>query len=871
MNDVNLLREAIHGMQDPDPQKREYSVEFCEKFKNPQNFSFDVFYELSKPESDLGERIFAYNTLITNIKDNWLSLSPDARLKILTCFPFNHTIDMQNDKVLPTIARAAAVYLAYQAPIEIINDFFQKQSESNPRFALYTFNEYVSFVFSKDFPRSRSDIFRSFNDGLLVKVMGLILFKPLTECDEDSPEFAFYMYYLSEIHQNAAPIIEKNLEDPFILSVYNDLCTIVWTTECNTLISVFETILERDKVPDQIISNLIDTLPRLIESNENLFVFDAALDKDSYYNILQNFHIKLRLLLALVPKAKSMHYFNLLSSTIDLLESIFPSIVLESSSAVLQFLKQHMSSTEFKEQYLDMRKRIVNICMAQLIFPVKELPGAQIDETSFQQVNSQLQEIIRLIIDNYDYNVIVLDFFDLLINEMGRTESFTWLMKIISLVINPDRKSTFGKLAVSCSIDLLSSLNSFESSTQSKVCNFLTKLIPVLDFSDFSANDFFQELIDLLMEAKPIALEPFSQYITQFASSFSNVKIPIEKLKSVPQKLPVYTVCNRLLVKYGETGHQFNKELDKVIQELEWLTNQFKPKDKPLKRLSTDIVKKIPIITEFPSNEWANLDHIQVQKICSLLIASSNVFVRISDESDSESVLNQIISAFIVLSPAILKMATVTPDNFIKFFPNMASPTVYKPFAVLWLKKLAYPLLTILYKVDNSIVSARATSLSKRYLNILTELRNNPKIKQMYPSAANDEKKIANTLCDICDMLPQQLVIEILQECMTFADLSVFTSVSNAITKQDFLVLKQLWPIIITKKDQTYIDKISEILLKFLTISGNVNCAIFRNLDGVTEKNYTQLSDRIGNAKVPRSMRRILRTFIIDVQHDISV
>lgn len=867
------VRKAIRGLTDADPEIRKSSLEIFQKFQDPEEFCFSTFVELSNPSSPQDERVAAYTTLTSIIKNHWIKLKENTKLSIANAFPFHKNVNINKDPLISTIARATASFLAFTEANEITTHFFTKFEEDDRIFTLYTFSEFVSFVFQDDFPKSLFSKFKFFNNKqLLPDIMSWLIFDPLVQTDENSPEFSFYLFILSEIHQNSQRIIEKNLANEKILDIYVKLCPLLWEVSNSSLVSIFETILEKEKVPDPIIEALYGSLHNFTSNYSILFYLEDQRCTQNFNDTLQSFHNRLRLLPSLFAKTPTQDFSEFLYFCADLLESIAPSVVFETASILATFLKGQnvMSSAKFKVEGVDARKRIVDVCMAQLIDSITELPGAPLDEGwSAQQVNAQLTEVVKVILENYDFNSVIVDFFNVLSNEMERPNAILIIMKMIASVANEERRGVIGTLCVRAAIDLLSSINTFKSKMQTKVCNFLKQIVPCMEFTEFSEDDFFMELIDLLIESKPISLEPFSNFIYAFVDRFRKVTIPLEKLNSIPAKHPVYPIVTKLVAKFEKPVPEKPSSIELALSELRWLVNEFKPHDKGLRKLSTDVIKALQIISSLSINEWNDYQHNSaiISEICTLLIQCSNVLVETADNNTKSNILNQAISAFTFLGQTLEVVQKAASDELAKCMIQLQSPAEYKTSSVIWLKKIAAPLIHSLYSINNYTVGNCTARICTNYMNIVAKLLND---KEKNKNAqANDVKKIAMTISEFCAYIGNDQCEELLKLCLNINDLGVFQSVINALSKKDFGMLKNLWPILIQKKDQQFIDMISDILLKFLNANSSENVNIYRTLYGVREQDFDQLKLRLGQSSAAKSRRRIFRTFIQSVQKNI--
>ncbi|EAX90385.1 hypothetical protein TVAG_389390 [Trichomonas vaginalis G3] len=855
------LRAAIHGLNDADPQIREKNLNTCRDFQRPLKFDFATFLTLTDPSSNINERIFGFTTITYLIKDRLNEMSIPLKINLASAFPFEKEKDLESDTILPTVSRAAASYLAYVATNEIIQNFFSTYIDKNPQFVLHVFSEMVSFIFSREFPRSRYEVFRFFNDVQIPNLIYKLLFEPLRKAQIGTPEFNMDLYLLAQIHQNAPPVIEKNLANEDIVQVYYELIPLLWKYIDNSIVPIFETLLENEQCPPSFITRLLETMPSFINNFIGLFVFDKNTDSENFNALLQSFHIRLRLIPTLMQKVNPKDLSDLLLICADILESISPSVLLETCTFLCNIFKssQICSSKDFLRNCKDERLKIFDVCMAQLIHPMDKLPGARFDDSwTSQQLTQQLNEVIKCITENYDFDDIIPILFRAITSDKSHIRAFTVMLKTVTFLFVTEKtiSKQIGQLCVKITIDLLSSLNYYESKVQSKICQFLSKIIPFMVFTEYKEDDFFQELIDLLIEAKPVCLENFSQYVMLFTDRFKNITLPLEKLQSIPAKHPVYLPANKIIAKFvDQTPNSADTTIEKAIAELEWVTTLFDPHDpQHLKRLSSEVNRSLSIIASLNVSECG----VDVKKLCSLLVECSNCLVRVSDNNNKEAIVGQAIGAVTQLAASLNHMLKLVPLSLVNALKDLRSPTVYKTCSVVWLKKIGVPLLTGLYSVNSEIVSNTASEVCSYFQEMFV-------VMDLSPNGQTVKKKVAMMLCELCEMISNKQATQVLRCCLLINDLGVFSSVVAAISKKDFEVLLDLWTALLMKKDQPSYEKIAEILYKFLTISGEMNVSIFSTLPGVSKEAFEQLKLRISQSSSAKSRRRIFRTFIQSV------
>lgn len=855
------LRAAINGLNDANPHVREKNLNTCRDFQRPQKFDFAIFCQLTSSTSHLNERIFGYNTITYLIRDKSNEMSVQLKLNLASAFPFESEKDLQEDPLLPTIARAAAAYLAYVATNEIIQNFYRKYMEKCLKFVTYVFSEMVAFIFPKEFPRSRSDVFKYFNDVQIPSLIYSLLFEPLKNSPIGSDDFSFYLFLLAEIHQNAQAIIEKNLTNEELVNVYYDLIPLLWQPTDNSIVPIFETLLECEQCPAHFITRILETVDTIIPNFIGLFIFDHSIDSESFNGMLQAFHIRLRLIPIIMLKINPKELSDLLYLCGDILESIAPSVLLETATSLCTVFKTSSITTskEFQKECKDARLRIFDVCMAQLIHPMEKLPGKRYDDSwTQQQLTQALNEVIKCITELYDFEDIIPILFTALSSDMGKVRCFQVMLKTLTFVLGTERtvSKRIGQLCVQVTIDLLSSINMYESKIQSKICQFLNKLIPYMVFVEYKEDDFFQELIDLLIEAKPVCLDPFSQYVMQFTDRFKNITLPLEKLQSIPQKHPVFTPANKIIAKFvDQTPNSADTTIEKAIAELEWLANGIDTHDQQhLKRLTTEVNRSFGIIASLNVSE----SEVDVSKLCNLLIQCSNTLVKISDNTTKDSIAGIVIGAVTQLSASLNHMLKLVPLQLISALRDLHSPTVYKTCSVVWLKKIGVPLLTQLYPVNSDIIKDCASQICYYFQEMFI-------VMDLSPNGQSVKKKVAMRLCELCEMISNKQATQVLKCCLLINDLGVFSSVVSAISKKDFEVLFDLWKVLLSKKDQQSYEKIAEILYKYLTMSGGMNVSIFGTLPGVSKEAFEQLKSRISQASSAKSRRRIFRSFIQSV------
>ena len=861
---IEQFRNSLDSIDLSDSIEREKSLEICFKFRTVEYFSWDIFIQLVRPEIDSKKRMFVYSSLSFLIKDYWESIPEFTQFAILSSYPFLFGADPKNETLIPTIARTSASFLAYAATEEIIIEFLTDDISLDPYFRLHILIELISFIYMKDFPKKRKKLFSKNVPTSFSEILTKLLYEPLILNVENFKKFSNYLILLLDFHENAPGIIENNLNYPSIELSYLKLCPFVWIKHDNSIVSLFETILECDKVPESIINSLSQgVLTNFLNNFEDLFIFDFQLDYELFDKILQSFLIRINLFFSLLLKVN----FNELNKYLILisyfLESIAPSVISDTCSLLQLFFKNINIDNNLLINTFESRKRIIEILISDLFHGIDLLPGIKYDDHySSQTITSQVEETIKFLLEFSDMNEVFIELFSHLIYQSGSSRRCQILMKLISYSISNTTRSLneIGPICVESSIKLLSMLNSFSSSIQSKISYFLKKLIPIYIFSEYSINSYFNELINLLIDSKPISFDQFAQYLINFATNFSNLEIPVEKLRKVPQKHIAFVTVNKLIALFAEqTPEDFTKTLiNSTIKELEYLNQNFNLLDNIfIKRINTEISKSLTLFSSL--NSINKIHNNEIILLMNSLLNSSNRFILYYNENPKDQSLSKVLMFLAPLSQIFSKLIDFSSSLFLEIIDQFVLPTNYNSFSILWIKKIIYPIFKGLITNYSLKIKNFINLLSHHCLKILIEIKES-EIKDKI----KDLKDLSKFLCEFTEFLDDNFSIIILKECLQINDPFIITSAFNAIGNKSFSLMLNLWDFLFIKKDPQSLEGISDILYKFLINSG-INISMFSQIPGITLELLDKLKTRLGQALQPKKRRRIIRNLLLEI------
>ena len=122
-------------------------------------------------------------------------------------------------------------------------------------------------------------------------------------------------------------------------------------------------------------------------------------------------------------------------------------------------------------------------------------------------------------------------------------------------------------------------------------------------------------------------------------------------------------------------------------------------------------------------------------------------------------------------------------------------------------------------------------------------------------------KRLIISICDYIKYESDQHATEALQIFLQADNFKTFYAVCHAIEEKGINVLAALWPILMKKKDNQSVDKMSEVLLTLYERSGSTK--IFELLPGISKQAYDMLNSKLPNSTSKKSKKKIMRSFIM--------
>jgi len=858
-----LIRSII-GLKSGDDNFREVCINFCEQFAQPTGFDWNVFTLLVRNENTSEIRMFAYSSLIRIIKDNWNRIDQISQFAISSSFPFLFDSKGKEDVIYNTIARVAAAYLAYAAPGEQIDAFFLFSNDYDSFFRIHVLVELISFIFLKDFPKNRFIAFKLFNDKCLLGLLDSLLFGPLLENCSESYDYNDLLQLFTDIHVNAPNIVEKAVSDSKIKDVYAELSTNLWTVSDTRIVTIFEALLEFDKV-DECVIRLIDNsmFNYFLNSFRDLFVFNKYIDREKFDAHIQSFQIRIQIMFSLIFKVDESRICDFLSLTVNILESISPSVVYETVVQLINFFRSslYVNNHQLILSTKSSRLEIINICFVHLMNNVKNLPGCLYDDKwPSQKITSLLEELIKYIIETFDNYSLLPYIMSHILYDKNNTKRLLVLIKIVGIVlsnlINKIDSAITGTISVEVSISLLSSIHLFIPSVQSKVFAFLGKLVPFCEFSEYSQDDFFDEIITLLLESRPISFEAFSSYITHFVNHHTTITIAESRLKNVPGKDPAFSIVSKLMAKFiAPNKKEYAYEtIITTINDFEWISNNFVGSNSCLKRIRNDVTKGIDLLLEFDLSSIPKMDIIS--SLCLSLIKASNRLISVYNDSPADSIPNQIINFVTKFSSLVMKTVEAFPGTFFEFLRLMKTPSSVSMLSFMWVKKIGQPVLEKF--IDNPQDLPIYLEFCSNLKYILESIINNNDIVQ---NGSKYSKTIASCLCQFSVRIPEDQAYNNLCLCLQIDDYSIFSDVLSSAKSISLNIFVKLWPLIEKRSDNQYLDRVVETLYEYLVDSNNC-FSILKGIPSFSKDQVEHLKHMFGQAKIPKSKKRVLRMFL---------
>ena len=875
------LETAIVNLASLDETTKNNAIEICSSFQTLQFFDCSKFSQLSSRDSSQSFRYFAYNSLIQVMKNNFDAIPMETKESIISLFPF-HTNDDINDPVYYSIvSKCVAAYFAFLGNENDIADFMNVYNQKQGKYFASFITYFVLFLFDKDFPEKRISTLSKFVFENIVKHMKKMLFTPLLQMNPMDPDFDVFVANVCAIHEMAPVVIQLFLCDDDAEKFYSHLAEYVWIPyQKGSIETIFEVIFENLAHLPQTVCCMAFFLNQAIQNHYSpLFSFDLFDESEipHRYFLFNNLLVRIPLIFNILNSCNFEQYGPFLEIVITLFKSSCPSLISETATQLLLFLKslQKPIIPNFFEYYETHIRALIEVTLPLLQAFFGSSPCVVFDHRWCQtSTKTSLVDLIKYMVELFDELHVVPDLIKLIQIDGVESQSFASVLRILIDILgenNEKLKNEISDDAFNCTIHLLSSINTYPSQIQNKVCKLLIKFVPYLEktFDDTSIlNNFFSQLLNLFIDARPSAFDPFTNFFNQFVNLYGmRVKIPIQKLKEVHQGNPCYYTAVSLITKYNNVSEDSNV-LSTAIRELEWFITSFKPNDSGcMRRVTTKLARNFEILSKIKVDDAMGNQQIPSEiynKIGSYLIRSNEVLLR-AGEKENGIPIGQYLTLLNQFAPAISHFASITPQQYLDNLNQLRPPTVFTQAVPQWVARIAFPIVTTLsnFSPQSQIVNKFAECVTQTISRFVDEKAD------IVPSEASSDihgiiKKLIVQICDLTPYINEDLTIKALKICLKYDNFKAFYQVAHAIEEKGINVLSALWKILVKKKDNQSVDKISEILLTIYEKNGgSVN--IFSRLPDVSQSEISNLNSKLPNSTAQKTKKRIFKSFLLGV------
>lgn len=887
------IEDAILNLSNQDESIRSQAIDICSKFQTHEFFDIDVFKKLSNPNSEQGIRIFAFNSLISIFQNEWSKIPQQEKNNISILFPFHNTNDITDSKFFSFASQCVAAYLAFVGNESDITNFIKTYNADHSIYFSSFITHFILFLFDDSYPNERRELLSNFIYENVIEFVQTLLFNPVLELDPSSSEFPIFIENVSLIHEKAPIIIQLFLRTPESEKFYSHLAQFIWLPLNNgDIVNIFEILFDTETNLPETIQNLGCSIQSIIPDQYSpLFSFDPIPESEymNCYELFNNLFVRISLITSILNCADIDQCGPFLDAFISLFHSSSPSIIYESATQLQLFLKsiQPTSVPAFFESYESHIKAIF-----EAILPLSQVyfgssPCCPFDHRWLQQsCRESIIDLSRCIVETFDGLHAVSEMLKTIQDDGIDSDSFNSIVRIVTSVLGDANEKVTEPIedeAFNCTVFLLSSFNNYSQEVQAKICKLLQKLIPYLEFEDNDTlNEFFDQLLSLAINSKHSSSQ-FTNFLTQFIQTFiSRLTFPTEKLRNISKFNPFYYTANNLLVKYAQNGEQ-SSALNNALNELNWFTTMFKLNDNSaMKRVTTKVARQFEFLSQInPSEEEENQKQAEIyENIGVLLIKSNQIIINAGEDQENAVPLGQYVTLLTLFSPAISHFSLITPDTYIKNLQELKPPSILTQAVQHWVTRIAFPIINNLLTVIDETQTDQIQQIYQFNDNVICKMCQliDNGIK-MQASSANAQQKtddgsssnssetlsiVKRLIISICDYIKyenDQLATEALQIFLQVDNFKTFYAVCHAIEEKGINVLAALWPILVQKKDNQSVDKMSEVLLTLFEKSGSTK--IFEQLPGMSRPAYDMLNSKLPNSTSQKSKKKIMRSFIM--------
>lgn len=865
------IENAINNLSNPNEEIRIQARNICLQFSTFQHFDPTIFQKLIDYHSPPSYRYFAFNSITALFRKDWNQVTP--QLKKL--FPFHPPEDITDNLFCSMASKSVASYLAYAGSENEIHTFVQSYNPAYFKYYSSFITQFIIFLFDDSYPFKRKEILSNFIFANIISFTKTLLLDPILEFPPNSPDFLFLIDNVAAIHEFAPILVQLFIRTPDSEFFYSYLAQFVWSPSIHgSLLTIFEVLFEN-------FCNLPITVQHLASSLQNsikieyipLFSFDTISESEieHHYFLFNNLFVRISLIANILSSASSDLYGPFFDALALLFRSCSPSIIYEAATQLQLFLKSLSPAAIplFLENYESHLRSIFESSLPLLQAFFDSSPAVVYDHRWTQHsVRGAIMDLTRCIIETFDDLNLVSELLQLIPIDGAESNSFNPIVRIlINVLSDPNEKlrQNISQDAFNCTIFLLSSLNKYLSQVQNHICKLLIKLIPFLDLDDDNVLDqFFNQLLSMFIDNRPIAFDPFTNYFNQFTNTFgSRIKFPIELLKTVPKSSPCYHTVNNLLAKYSHQSED-SIVLSNALTELQWFTSQFKANDSVgFKRVRTKLARQFEILSQIQLSENVNSGNSIYDKIGFYLIKSNQVLNDAGDNPAGGIPLGQFVTLLTQFAPAIAHFSLIAPNVYIQNLPILNPPTVVNQAFPQWISRIAFPIVTALIESEHQNVYEFVEKIITKMYQFVSQAVESPAMNES--DFVGIVKKLIISICDFCQYTNDELAIEALRVCLKYDNYKTYFAVAHAVELKGINVLSALWPILITKRDNQSIDKLSELLLNLYEKSDH-SMKVFEKLPNISGETLEMLNSKLPNSTAQKTRKRIIRSFLIGHQ-----
>lgn len=842
------LETAIANLANPDAFIRAQAIDVCKSFQTPEFFDWNTIFPLLQPNQASYVSIFAYTSIVVILKKYWSEMPPETQTNISNSFPFFTNINSYDQAILNTIFHCSAVYMAYIAPIEQINNFFSSTDDSSLQVFATILSDFIVCVYTNSLNPQRENQMTSYLLGNSTNYIVHMILAPISELDANSDLFEYFLEILANIHKNAPSLLEVLLTTPNVEELYTNLCPFLWNVSNNTaIINLFDSILDTKSPPQKIINQLAMTAHDTFYSNYSiLYDFENDIEELTFISCVDSFVGRIHVFFSILEHLDLCDLGDFLLIINQIIRSTSPTVIKEVANQLINFLNRFSESDEFKVSYYQHRMAIFESCTTLISFQPENLPGAKYDyNTTSSSLRTSLFELIKTIARLFDYENVSKNLIQFTLDNTKETPYFMSLIRILISIVTESYVMTEESRA--STVSLIKSLHTYSEKLQYKICLMLEKWIPHLQLDSNQANELFMMIVETLTNPE-IANTPFSAYFMSFLSVYESIiQIPVEQLQTIPPENPAYFTVSRLLGNLTP--------LMSSIGELQWFVDNFDPSQmESVLRMNRQVRRSL----NYFMNLDIAIDESTANEIIELLFKSHNIIIEYSDmheDKSNESRMSQIINS---LAGSLFRIAQVVPQTTISHLSDLQVPTKFTHAAVIWMKRIASDLLSLLFNIDPETIEHCASMICITMLEICIKIEDEAAFE---PSYVANSKKIAVLICEMCFMLNEELCYEILTALLRINDLKIFSTVCKVLVVKSESLLAKLWEHLLKNRDDANVTAVVSMLFE-LYEKNEGSIEFMQLLPGSNEEALVTLNNRLAASQSDKTKRRHFKNFI---------